>query len=128
MNRTRLLAIATAALGVAVAGIGFATADRAIIAGGAVGAGVVSFGAGYYWYHRQWKQADEVRVDERVEQVTARSGELAFRVSLALAMVVFLALDVEAIPVTPREGVVLLILGMVVARFGLYEWYSRQVA
>jgi drug/metabolite transporter (DMT)-like permease len=126
MNIERTIPISAAVLGVVVASSGLATFDGVVAGIGAVAAGLVLFVAGYVWYRRQWDRADEVRIDERIEWVAYRSGEFAFRVSLGLAMVMFVAIEADAIPVTAREGLVLLILGMVAARFGLYGWYKQQ--
>ena len=126
MNLKRTIPIGVAILGVIAASVALATVDRFLIEVGAIAGGLVLFGAGYVWYRRQWDHADEVRMDERVEWVAYRSGELAFRVSLALAMVLFVALEAGSIPITAEEGLVLLILGMVAARFGLYGWYNQQ--
>ncbi|MDV7351273.1 hypothetical protein R3751_16025 [Halorubrum distributum] len=126
MNLKRTIPIGVAILGVIAASVVLATVDGFLIEVGAVAGSLVLFGAGYVWYRRQWDHADEVRMDERVEWVAYRSGELAFRVSLALAMVLFVALEAGSIPITAEEGLVLLILGMVAARFGLYGWYNQQ--
>lgn len=126
MKIKRTIPIGVAVLGVVVASIMLATVDGFLIEVGVVAGGLAFFGAGYVWYRQQWDQADEVRMDERVEWVAYRSGEFAFRVSLALAMVLFVATEAGSIPVTAREGLVLLILGMVAARFGLYGWYKQQ--
>lgn len=126
MNIKRTIPISVAILGVVVASIGLAAMDGVVAGAVAVAAGLVLFVAGYVWYRRQWDRADEVRIDERIEWVAYRSGELAFRASLGLAMVLFVAIEADAIPVTAREGLVLLILGMVAARFGLYGWYKEQ--
>lgn len=128
MKIKRALPIGVAVLGVVVAGIVLAAVDGFLIQVGAVAGGLVLFGAGYVWYRRQWDRADEVMIDERIEWVAHRSGELAFRVSLALAMLLFVAIEADSIPVTAKEGLVLLILGMVAARFGLYGWYKQQSA
>jgi drug/metabolite transporter (DMT)-like permease len=127
MKTERTVPVGVAALGVVVTGVVLAAVDGGpLIEIGAVAGGLVLFGAGYVWYRRQWDRADEVRLDERVEWVAHRSGELAFRVSLALAMVLFIATEAGGIPITAKEGLVLLILGMVAARFGLYSWYNQQ--
>lgn len=126
MDTERLPPIVTAALGVVVASIGLAATESLLIEIGAVIAGVAVFGAGYRWYRRRRDTADEVLFDERIEHLAYRSGELSFRVSLGLAMGLFLIIEAEGVPLTAREGLVLLILGMVVARFGLYGWYTRQ--
>ena len=126
MKVRRAIPIGVAVLGVVVAGVVLAVVDGPLIEVGAVAGGLVLFGAGYAWYRRQWDRADEVRLDERVEWVAYRSGALAFRVSLALAMVLFIATEAGGIPITAKEGLVLLILGMVAARFGLYSWYNHQ--
>jgi uncharacterized membrane protein len=126
MDPERLVPVTVALLGVVVASIGAAATESPVIETGAVVAGVATFGAGVVWYRRQREHADEVLFDERIEQLTYRSGELAFRVSLGLAMLLFLGVEAERVPVTAREGLVVLILCMVVARFGLYGWYRRQ--
>jgi uncharacterized membrane protein len=127
MKTERTVPVGVAALGVVVTGVVLAAVDGGpLIEIGAVAGGLVLFGAGYVWYRRQWDRADEVRLDERVEWVAHRSGELAFRVSLALAMVLFIATEAGGIPITAKEGLVLLILGMVAARFGLYSRYNQQ--
>lgn len=126
METDRLIPVIVALLGVVVASIGVATTDSLVIEAGAVVAGVATFGVGLIWYRRQREHTDEVLFDERIEQLTYRSGELAFRVSLALAMLLFLGVEAESVPVTAREGLVVLILGMVLARFGLYGWFRRQ--
>jgi drug/metabolite transporter (DMT)-like permease len=126
MKTKRTIPIGVAILGVVAASVALAAVDGFLIEVGAVVGGSVLFGTGYVWYRRQWDQADEVRMDERVEWVAHRSGELAFRVSLALAMVLFAATEAGSIPITAKEGLVLLILGMVAARFGLYGWYNQQ--
>ncbi|RXK47868.1 hypothetical protein [Halorientalis pallida] len=126
MKIKRTIPIGVAVLSVAMTSIVLATVDGLLIEVGVVAGGLALFGAGYVWYQRQWDQADEVRMDERVEWVAHRSGELAFRVSLALAMILLVATETSSIPVTAKEGLVLLILGMVAARFGLYGWYRQQ--
>jgi drug/metabolite transporter (DMT)-like permease len=126
MKIKRTIPIGVAILGVVAASVALAAVDGFLIEVGAVVGGSVLFGTGYVWYRRQWDQADEIRMDERVEWVAHRSGELAFRVSLALAMVLFVATEAGSIPITAKEGLVLLILGMVAARFGLYGWYNQQ--
>jgi uncharacterized membrane protein len=128
MDINRALPVGVAVLGVVVAGTVLAAVDGFLIQVGAVAGGTGLFTAGYVWYRRQLDRADEVRMDERIEWVAHRSGELAFRVSLALAMVLFVATEADSIPVTAKEGLVLLILGMVAARFGLYGWYKQQSA
>jgi uncharacterized membrane protein len=126
MKIKRTIPIGVAILGVVAASVVLAAVDGFLIEVGAVTGGIVLFGAGYLWYRRQWDQADEVKMDERLEWVAYRSGELSFRVSLALAIVLFVALEAESIPITAEEGLVLLILGMIAARFGLYGWYNKQ--
>lgn len=126
MNIKRIIPIGVAILGVITASVLLTAADGVLIELGAIAGGLVLFGVGYAWYRRQWDRADEVRIDERVEWVAYRSGELAFRASLALAMVLFVAIEAGSIPITAEEGLVLLILGMVAARFGLYGWYNQQ--
>ena len=126
MELQRIVPILAALLGVLLASIGFGITDSLVIEAGAVVAGVATFGGGIAWYRRQRERADEVRVDERIEHLAYRSGELAFRVSLAFGMILFLVVEAESVPVTAREGLVILILGMVVTRFGLYEWCKRQ--
>ena len=126
MKTERLLPIGVAGIGGILTGIGVTAATGVVLEAGAVIAGIALFGAGYWWYHRQWERADEVRIDERLRQVAERSGELSFRVSLALAMGLFLAIEADSVPVTASDGLVLLIVGMVVARFGLYGWVRRQ--
>jgi uncharacterized membrane protein len=126
MKTKRTIPIGVAILGVVAASVALAAVDGFLIEVGAVVGGSVLFGTGYVWYRRQWNQADEIRMDERVEWVAHRSGELAFRVSLALAMVLFVATEAGSIPITAKEGLVLLILGMVAARFGLYGWFNQQ--
>jgi len=126
MKLKRTIPIGVALLGVIAASVVLATMDGFLIEVGAIAGGLVLFGGGYVWYRRQWDHTDEVRMDERVEWVAYRSGEVAFRASLALAMVLFVALEAGSIPITAEEGLVLLILGMVAARFGLYGWYSQQ--
>jgi drug/metabolite transporter (DMT)-like permease len=126
MNADRLIPLGAAALGVVVTSIGLGVVSDAVLGSGAVVAGVAIFAAGYVWYRRRREQADDVRFDERLEQIAVRSGELAFRASLGLAMLLWLVVEAESVPVTAREGFVVLILGMVVARFGLYGWYNRQ--
>ncbi|WP_277543717.1 hypothetical protein [Haloarcula laminariae] len=126
MKIKRTVPVGVAILGVVVASVVLAAVDGVLLEVGAVAGGLVLFGAGYVWYRRQWDRADEVRMDERVEWVAHRSGEVAFRVSLALAMVLFIATEAGSIPITAKEGLVLLILGMVAARFGLYGWYNQQ--
>ena len=126
MELQRIVPILAALLGVLLASIGFGITDSLMIEAGAVVAGVATFGGGIAWYRRQRERADEVRVDERIELLAYRSGELAFRVSLAFGMILFLVVEAESVPVTAREGLVILILGMVVTRFGLYEWCKRQ--
>ena len=126
MNLEREMPIGVAGLGIVAASIGLTTLDAAVLQIGAVAAGLVLFGGGYARYRRAWDRADEIRIDERIERVAYRSGDLAFRASLGLAMVLFVAIEADGIPVTPKEGLVLLILGMVVARFGLYGWYREQ--
>jgi uncharacterized membrane protein len=126
MNLKRTIPIGVAILGVIAASVVLATMDGFLIEVGAIASGLILFGAGYVWYQQQWNHTDEVRMDERVEWVAYRSGELAFRASLALAMVLFVALEAGSIPITAEEGLVLLILGMVAARFGLYGWYNQQ--
>jgi uncharacterized membrane protein len=126
MKIKRTIPVGVAILGVVVTSVALAAVDGFLPEIGAVAGGLVLFGAGYAWYRRQWDRADEVRIDERVEWVTHRSGEVAFRVSLALAMVLFIAIEARGIPITAKEGLVLLILGMVAARFGLYGWYNQQ--
>jgi uncharacterized membrane protein len=126
MKIKRTIPVGVAILGVVVTSVVLAAVDGFLPEIGAVAGGLVLFGAGYAWYRRQWDRADEVRIDERVEWVAHRSGEVAFRVSLALAMVLFIATEAGGIPITAKEGLVLLILGMVAARFGLYGWYNQQ--
>jgi len=126
MKLTRLVPAAVALLGVVVASAGVAATESPVVETGAVVDGVATFGAGVLWYRRRREQTDEVLFDERIEHLAYRSGELAFRVSLALAMLLFLGIEAERVPVTAREGFVVLILSMVVARFGLYGWYRRQ--
>ena len=126
MELQRIVPIIAALLGVLMASIGFGTTDSLVIEAGAVVAGMAIFGGGVAWYRRQRERADEVRVDERIEHLAYRSGELAFRVSLAFGMILFLVVEAESVPVTAKEGLVVLILGMVAARFGLYEWCKRQ--
>lgn len=126
MSIKRTIPVGVAILGVVVTSVVLAAVDGFLPEIGAVAGGLVLFGAGYAWYRRQWDRADEVRIDERVEWVAHRSGEVAFRVSLALAMVLFIATEAGSIPITAKEGLVLLILGMVAARFGLYGWYNQQ--
>jgi len=126
MDVRRLISIGTAALGVGAVGVGLAAAGSTVTEVGAVIAGLTVFGAGYVGYRRQWEQADEIRLDERIEQVAYRSGELAFRITLGLAMALFVVIQIEGVPVTAREALVLLILSMVVARFGLYRWSKQQ--
>ena len=126
MKTERLLPIGVAGIGGILTGIGVTAATGVVLEAGAVIAGIALFGAGYWWYHRQWERADEVRIDERLRQVAERSGELSFRISLALAMGLFLAIEADSLPVTASDGLVLLIVGMVVARFGLYGWVRRQ--
>ena len=119
MELQRLIPILTALLGVLLASIGLETTDSLVIEAGAVVAGVATFGGGVAWYRRQRERADEVRIDERIEHLAYRSGELAFRVSLAFGMILFLVVEAESVPVTAKEGLVILILGMVATRFGL---------
>lgn len=126
MELQRIVPIIAALLGVLMASIGFGTTDSLVIEAGAVVAGMAIFGGGVAWYRRQRERADEVRVDERIEHLAYRSGELAFRVSLAFGMILFLVVEAESVPVTAKEGLVILILGMVTTRFGLYEWCKRQ--
>jgi uncharacterized membrane protein len=126
MNLQRIVPRLTALLGVLMASIGLGTTDSLVIEASAVVAGVAIFAAGVAWHRRQRERADEVRFDERIEHLAYRSGELAFRVSLAFGMVLFLVVEAESVPVTAKEGLVILILGMVAARFGLYEWCKRQ--
>ncbi len=126
MQTEHMLPIGVAGLGVILTGVGVTTATGVVLETGAVIAGIAMFGAGYWWYHRQWERTDEVRIDERLRQVAERSGELSFRVSLALAMGLFLAVEADSVPVTAGDGLVLLIVGMVIARFGLYGWVRRQ--
>ena len=126
MELQRIVPILAALLGVLLASIGFGITDSLVIEAGAVVAGVATFGGGVAWYRRQRERADEVRVDERIELLAYRSGELAFRGSLAFGMILFLVVEAESVPVTAREGLVILILGMVATRFGLYEWCKRQ--
>jgi len=126
MNIKRIIPIGVSALGVIVAGIGIAGVDGFVTELGAAVVGLGLFGAGYLWYQRQWERSDEVRVDERVEHIAYRSGELAFRVSLGIAMALFVVLQVDSVPVTAKEGLVVLILSMVVVRFGLYGWFRQQ--
>lgn len=126
MKFKRTVPIGVAILGVIAASVVLAAVDALLIEVGAVVGGFVLFGAGYVWYRRQWDRADEVRIDERLEWVAYRSGELSFRVSLALAMVLFVTLETGRIPITAEEGFAVLILGMVAARFGLYGWYDRR--
>ena len=128
MELQRIVPIIAALLGVLMASIGFGTTDSLVIEAGAVVAGMAIFGGGVAWYRRQRERADEVRVDERIEHLAYRSGELAFRVSLAFGMILFLVVEAESVPVTAKEGLVILILGMVATRFGLYEWCKRQSA
>jgi hypothetical protein len=126
MNIKRIIPIGVAILGVITASVLLTATDGVLIELGAIAGGLVLFGVGYARYRRQWDRADEVRIDERVEWVAYRSGELAFRASLALAMVLFVAIEAGSVPITAEEGLVLLILGMVAARFGLYGWYNQQ--
>ena len=126
MNIKRIIPIGVAFLGVITASVLLTATDGVLIELGAIAGGLVLFGVGYARYRRQWDRADEVRIDERVEWVAYRSGELAFRASLALAMVLFVAIEAGSVPITAEEGLVLLILGMVAARFGLYGWYNQQ--
>ena len=126
MELQRLILILTALLGVLLASIGLGTTDSLVIEAGAVVAGVATFGGGVAWYRRQRERADDVRIDERIEHLAYRSGELAIRVSLAFGMILFLIVEAESVPVTAKEGLVILILGMVATRFGLYEWCKRQ--
>jgi len=126
MQTEHMLPIGVAGLGVILTGVGVTAATGVVLETGAVIAGIAMFGVGYWWYHRQWERADEVRIDERLRQVAERSGELSFRVSLALAMGLFLAVEADSVPVTAGDGLVLLIVGMVIARFGLYGWVRRQ--
>jgi drug/metabolite transporter (DMT)-like permease len=126
MEPERLVPVAVALLGVVAASAGVAATKSPVVEVGVVVAGVVTFGAGVVWYRRRREHADEVLFDERIEQLAYRSGELAFRVSLALAMLLFLGVEAERVPVTARESFVVLILSMVAARFGLYGWYRRQ--
>lgn len=126
MKIERTIPIPIAALGIIVASVGLVAVDRFLIEAGAVVTGMIIFGAGYVWYHRQWDQSDRVRVDERIEQISYRSGEIAFRVSLGLAMALFVAVEAETVPITAGDGLVLLILSMVVTRFGLYGWFRQQ--
>lgn len=126
MELQRLIPILTALLGVLLASIGLGTTDSLVIEAGAVVAGVATFGESVTWYRRQRERADEVRIDERIEHLAYRSGEFAFRVSLAFGMILFLIAEAESVPVTAKEGLVILILSMVATRFGLYEWCKRQ--
>jgi uncharacterized membrane protein len=113
-------------LAVIAAGVVLAAVDGLLIEVGVVAGGFVLFAPEYVWYRRQWDRADELRVDERLEWVAYRSEKLTFRVFLALAVVLFIALETGQIPITAEEGFVVLILGMVTARFGLYGWYNEQ--
>lgn len=122
MELQQVVSIITALLGVLMASIGLRTSDSLVIEAGAVVAGVDILGGGMTWYRRQRERADELRIDERIEHLAYRSGELAFRVFLVFMMSLFLIVEAESVPVTAREGFVILILGMVSTRFGLYEW------
>lgn len=126
MELQRIIPILTALLGVLLASIGLGTTDSLVFGAGAVVAGVATFGGGVAWYRRQRERTDEVRIDERIEHLAYRSGELASRVPLASGMILFLIVEAESVPVTAKEGLVILILGMIAARFGLYEWFKRQ--
>jgi drug/metabolite transporter (DMT)-like permease len=128
MRTDRIIPVVVAALGVATAGVGVATTGRPVLGAGAVVAGVAAFGGGVVWYRRRRARAEEVTVDERIEALAYRSGDLAFRVSLALGMLLFLGVEAAAVPMTARQGLVLLLLGMVAARFGLYGWLTRPPA
>ena len=103
MKFKRTVPIGVAIVGVIAASVVLAAVDALLIEVGAVVGGFVLFGAGYVWYRRQWDRADEVRIDERLEWVAYRSGELSFRVSLALAMVLFVALETGRLPITAEE-------------------------
>jgi hypothetical protein len=41
-------------------------------------------------------------------------------------MILFLIVEAESVPVTAKQGLVILILGTVATRFGLYEWCKPQ--
>jgi drug/metabolite transporter (DMT)-like permease len=126
MELQRIIPLLTALLGVLLASIRSGTTDSLVIETGAVVAGVATFGGGVAWYRRQREQADKVRIDERIEHFAYRSDELACRVSLAFGMILFLIVEAESVPVTAKEGLVILILGTVGTRFGLYEWSKRH--
>jgi uncharacterized membrane protein len=126
MDRDHLIPILLAALGIVVANVGLVVTSGSVGTAGAVIAGIAVFIAGYGWYRRRKTHAEGVAFDERIAQVTYQSGELAFRLSLGLGALLFVVLDVEGVPLTAREGLAVLLVGMVIARFGLYEYYRRQ--
>ena len=128
MDTTRLFPVVTAAVGVAVTNVGLGATSGAVERWATVAAGVALFGASALWYRRARRRADEVVVGERTEHVARRSGELAFRLSLALAALLFAAVAVGGVPVPVGEGLAALVLGMVVARVGLYELVRRRSA
>jgi uncharacterized membrane protein len=126
MDRDHLIPILLAAFGIVVANVGLVVTSGRVGTVGALIAGIAVFIAGYGWYRRRKRHTEDVAFDERIAQVTYRSGELAFRLSLGLGALLFVVLDVEGVPLTAREGLAVLLVGMVIARFGLYEYYRRQ--